>query len=334
VHGEVPEGLHLPLPAGPRPQHALPAPRPQRGPVWLPGPGAAVGLLLSPGRPRHPAAQVGVAVLAQRLRDVARHARGLSYAVQTVVLDLAVDRREVAVLVDARRGQEAEVGRVLWEQFRALCSPGPTAEEVAHVVEGLAEELDTDPTAPDAVLSELTDAAGCLLDGVPCRPASEVLADRSTVTPEDVRAELAAMSATALLHLPEGSSLGPAPAIEEVSWCGRLPELPAGTVYRAPLRSRLRGGGKSTLVVSPAGLAHRDDDGDVHSLPWEWVQAVVPVDDGRGLFLVTGNMCSALVHPTTYGPRAVAAVRAALPPWLRVLEPVTVGDARPAAAAV
>jgi zinc protease len=302
--------------------------------VWLPGPGPGVGLLLAPERPRDPAVQVGVAVLAQRLRDVARHARGLSYAVQTVVLDLAAHRRDVAVLVDARRGQEAEVGRVLWEQFRALCSPGPTAEEVAHVVEALAEELDTDPAGPDAVLGELTDAAGCLLDGVPYRPAADVLADWATVTPEQVRAELAAMSATALLHLPEGAPLGPAPAIEAVPWCGRLPELPAGTVYRAPLRSRLRGGGKAALVVSPAGLAHRDDDGDVHSLPWEWVQAVVPVDDGRGLFVVAGNMCTALVHPSTYGPRAVAAVRAALPPGLRVLEQVTLGDARPAAAAV
>ena len=76
------------LPAG-----AVPVPRPQSGPVWTKGHGAGVGLLLSAGSAGDPALTMGVEVLKERLRDSARLARGLSYSVDSLALDVTAGTR-------------------------------------------------------------------------------------------------------------------------------------------------------------------------------------------------------------------------------------------------
>ncbi len=304
-HGPLPAGLRLPLPAGPRPVRRLPAPRPQDGPVWTRTDVPGVGLLLATDTPADAALAVGVQVAGERLRERARRDRGLSYAVDSLSLDLAPDRREVALVVDARPGRDTEVADLVWRTFTELCTDGPTPEEVAHAVAGLESELDEE----DAAGAELADAAYCAATGLPFRPAAETLAAWRGLTPADVSAALRRAKPTAVLAVPDTVPWDGPAGVARRPLCGTLPQLPAGTCFRPPLHRRLLDpGARVALVVSEDGLAHRDADGDVHGVPWSRVEALVPTDDGRGVTVVSRDLCTVRVHPDRYGPRAVAAV--------------------------
>ncbi|SFO21259.1 hypothetical protein SAMN05660359_02080 [Geodermatophilus obscurus] len=304
-HGPLPTGLRLPLPAGPRPRRRLPVPRPQDGPVWTRTDVPGVGLLLATDTPDDVALAVGVQVAAERLRERARHARGLSYAVDSLTLDLAPDRREVALVVDARSGRDAEVADLVWATVGELCAEGPARQEVAHAVAGLEAELDEE----DAVGTELADAAYCAATGLPFRPAAETLAAWRAVTPADVVAALRRAEPTAVLAVPDTAAWdGPAGTVRR-PLCGIVPELPEGTLFRPPWHRRLLDpAARVALVVSDEGLAHRDADGDVHGVPWSRVEALVPTDDGRGVTVVSRDLCTVLVHPDRYGRHALEAV--------------------------
>ncbi len=321
-HGPLPEGLRLPLPDGPRPQRRVPAPRPQDGPVWTRTDAPGVGLLLATDRPADVALAVAVDVVKDRLRERARHTRGLSYAVDSLTLDLAADRREVAVVVDARSGRDAEVADLLWQTFAELCADGPTAGEVAHAVAGLEAELDEE----DAAGAELADAAYCAAVGLPSRPAAATLAAWRATTPAQVTAALRRAEPTAVLAVPDTAVWdGPDPRVVRRPLCGTLPDLPPGTLFRPPLHRRLLDpGARVALVVSDDGLAHRDADGDVHGIPWSRVEALVPTDDGAGVSVVSRDLCAVLVHPDRYGRRAVAAVVDRVPAAVRLSRPVDV----------
>ncbi|WP_139173420.1 insulinase family protein [Geodermatophilus telluris] len=325
-HGPLPEGLRLPLPAGPRPVRHVPVPRPQDGPVWTRTDAPGVGLLLATAAPGDAALAVGVGVLEERVRERARHASGLSYAVDSLTLDLAADRREVAVVVDARTGRDGEVADLLWRTFAQLCADGPTPEEVAHAVAGLEAEHDDE----DAAGTELADAAYCAAVGLPFRAAADTLAAWRAVTPAAVTAALRGTEPTAVLAVPDTASWDGPAGVPRRPLCGTLPELPAGTVFRPRLLRRLLDpAARVALVVSDDGLAHTDADGDVHGIPWARVEAVVPTEDGRGVSVVGRDLCGVRVHPDLYGRRAVAAVTGRVPaavvlPRPRAAEPDTV----------
>ncbi|MGY1602609.1 insulinase family protein [Geodermatophilus sp. SYSU D00815] len=324
-HGDLPAGLSLTLPPGPRPQRPVPEPRRQAGPVWSPAPmGEGAGLLLA-GAPRDHALNVGLHVLSGRLTDVARTERGLSYSTGTEVLDVTADRRESALYVDAREGRAAEVGRILWEQFDSLCRTGPTAEELAHVVTGLAEEFDADEDA--FVCGELGGAALGELGPVPFLPAEQALAAWRAVTPAQVAAALSAAAATALLVVPQGTVLRTAVGgIEQRPFCGVVPVAPKGRQFRPSAFRRVRDrAARVRLVVSDAGLADVDADGDVHFTPWDGIEAVVPADRGEGFSVITREMCVIPVDPAVQGRGAVTAVRERLPEHLWV-RPVAAAD--------
>ncbi|MGY1735232.1 hypothetical protein [Geodermatophilus sp. SYSU D00684] len=319
-HGPLPGGLRLPLPDGPRPARRVPVPRPQDGPVWTHTDAPGVGLLLATDTPGDAALTVGVDVLQDRLRERARHDRGLSYGVDSLTLDLAPDRREVAVVVDARTGRDAEVAGLLWQTFAELCADGPDAAEVAHAVAGLEAELDDE----DAVGTELADAAYCAATGLPFRPAADTLAAWRAVTPAQVTAALRRAGATAVLGVPDTAAWDGPAGVARRPLCGTLRELPAGTVFRPPLLRRLLDpAARVALVVSDDGLAHTDADGDVHGIPWSRVEAVVPTDDGRGVSVVGRDLCGVRVHPDLYGRRAVAAVTGRVPPAALLPRPRT-----------
>jgi hypothetical protein len=327
-HGPRPEGLRLPLSEGWRTVRPVPRPRPQTGPVWTTGPTAGVGLLVRADGPADLALDVALDVLEERVRDVARHQRGLSYSVDSIPVDTG-DAREFAVLVDARDGHEAEVARLLWDAYRALAERGPTWAEVAHAVGGRLESVEQ---AGDAVVAELGRAALDELADRPSRTSAELLAAWQKVTPEAVTAALRATLSSAILAVPTGVEL---PAlgggIDRRPLCDVAPVLPAGARFGPPALARILGRSRRRLVVGDRVLAEADDDGAVHVLPWTDVEAVEPSADGRGMLVVGRNLCTVDVHEDRYGRRAVAAVRARLPRelWLPVA-PVPV--AAPAAA--
>ncbi len=304
-HGPLPADLRLPLPAGPRPVRGLPVPRPQDGPVWTRTDVPGVGLLLATDTPDDVALAVGVQVAGERLRERARHARGLSYAVDSLTLDLAAGRREVALVVDARSGRDAEVADLVWRTVAELCAEGPTRKEVAHAVAGLEAELDEE----DAVGSELADAAWCAASGLPLRTPARTLAAWRAVTPADVTAALRRAEPTAVLAVPDTAVWDGPAGMARRPLCGIVPELPEGALFRPPWHRRLLDpAARVALVVSDEGLAHRDADGDVHGIPWSRVEALVPTGDGCGVTVVSRDLCTVLVHPARFGRRALEAV--------------------------
>ncbi len=319
-HGDRPDGLRLPLPAGSPPERPLPATRVQTGPLWLQGPTAGAGLLLTVADPLDAAVGVGLDVLTERMRDVARMERGLSYSADMEVVEVAPGHREVAVLVDAREGQEAEVARVLWEQYLDLCDRGPSRAEVEHSVEGFAEHLDS---GDDAVLADLSRTAFAQVFGLPVRPAAERLPAWRAVTPEQAAAALRACRPSAVLALPEKVNPGPLPGgIERTYLCNYVPVLARGTMFRPSLLARaLHREARISLVVTDTILAHGDSDGDGHVIPWPEVEAAIPAREGNGVFVVGRNLCGIDVHEDVYGRRAVDAVRAHLPRHVWVQAP-------------
>jgi predicted Zn-dependent peptidase len=318
-HGELPADLRLALPDGPRPERPAPEERPQERPAWMQGATPGVGLLLTSTPTPNNALNVAVEVLEGRLTDVARHQRGLSYAVTREIVDVVPGRREIAVVVDAREGQEAAVAAVLWEQFRELCEGGPSADEVAHVIDGFAESVDA---GDDAVSAELGRAAFASVFGLPVRTASDSLASVRTVTPESAAAALRATRPTAILMVPNGVEPSLPDDIERSYLCNYVPELPAGPTFRPPLLARVRSKeARLRLVVTDDGLAHGDADGDGHAIPWTEVEAALPAVQGSGIFVVGRNLCGIDVHEDLYGRRAVEAVRSRLPQHVWVPAP-------------
>ena len=317
-HGALPEDLTLALPSGPRPVRPAPEPRWQQGPFWAQGPVFDGAGLLLEGAPRDPALAVGVKVLEERLGDIARHARGLSYSAGVEFVNTAPDRRDIALYVDAREGQAGEVGRILWEQFWTLSGQGPSAEEIAHVVAGLEEELDADED--DFVRGELAGAAFGEVNEVPFLPARAALDAWRTVTPQKVTAALHAARERAIVVLPEGVRLMTAlDAAVQQHFCGIVPQVPDGVVFRpSVLKRTVSRRPRMELIVSDAGLAHRDEDGDLHFVPWADVETVVPNEGDEGFAVVGRNLCLFPVFPELFGRKACEAVRARIPAsrWL------------------
>jgi hypothetical protein len=310
-HGDLPEGLRLPLPEGPPPVHRRPGVRAQAGPVWMNGPAVGAGLLLTCTDPFDAGFGLAVEVLLERLRDVARHERGLSYNADIEVVDVGRDHREVAIVVDAREGQEAEVAGILWQQFQDLCTRGPAEAEIAHALAGFAEHLEA---GDEAVAADLMKAAFAVVFGLRYRTPAESYAAWSAVTPADAARALREAAPTAVVVVPEGVVLAELPGIERAAFCGQVPELPAGHAFRPPALARLRSkDARTTLVVAEEGLGHIDADGDRHLLAWSDVEAAMPSSEGNGVAVVGRNLCLIEVHEQVYGRRAVEAVRARVP---------------------
>jgi hypothetical protein len=325
-HGPRPDDLRLPLPEGPRPERIATPARPQPGPVWLQGPTPGVGLLLTTRLRWDSAFDVALDVLRERMRDIARHERGLSYHADIEFLDVAPDHREVAVVVDAREGQEAEVARLLWQQYLELARTGPTVAELAHALGGLEEFLDS---GDEAVLGELVKAAYAELVGIRYRPSADMLVAWRAVAPEEAAEALRRTLSTAVLVVPADVDPGElGSGIRQVPLCNVVPDLPPGTTYRPPLVARaVSRATRVRLVVNDDVLAHEDADGDRHVIPWSEVEAAVPALDGKGLFVVGRNLCGFEVHEDLYHRRAVEAVRAHIPAhlWLPEPRPVDAG---------
>ena len=324
-HGPLPEGMSLRLPSGPRPLRPVPEPCHQPGPFWTQGPVFDGAGLLLVGPPRDPALTIAVRVLEERMGDIARHARGLSYSAGVEFVDSAPDRRDIALYVDAREGKAAEVARLLWEQYWSLSGEGPTAEEIAHVVAGLEEELDGD--VDEFVQGELSAAARSQVQQVPFLSLRDVLEPWRAVTPEQAAAALCATRGTAIVAVPEGVELLTAlDTIGKRFYCGIAPQLPTGAVFRPSALKRLgRSARRMQLVIADVGLGHRDEDGDDHFIAWPDIEAVVPLETGDGFVVVGRNMCTFPVVPELFGKAPCQEVRVRIPAERWMARPVPAG---------
>ncbi|MFF8387030.1 peptidase M16 family protein [Streptomyces kanasensis] len=312
--GPPPEGLRLPLPDGRPPQRTTPAAR--TGPSWDEAPieGAAIALATPVGSP---AAALGLALLEHRLTELARHRRGLSYAVQAESSLRDAHTVDTLLSLDCRPGQEAETAELLWQEVLRLGRELPTEAELKDEIEGFRESYE-DPRALEA---ELDRAACAQLFGLPSRDAAARLAALRAVVPEDVRACLARATA--------GAQLAVAPDVEPrlAAPDGRpLPRgacwehgvLPAGEVFRPPLSARARYGAarRSRLVLTGDGVAEIDGDGRLHHIRFDEIVGLERDGDDRTLFGASG--CLMELSPRKYSGcgKVIRAVDAAVPAGL------------------
>lgn len=315
--GPPPAGLRLPLPAGPRPAHDVRPPAVADGPRWFTEQVPSVGVSLT-GTPDSRVWTIGLLALAERLRLSARHDRGLSYDIGAELAYFDSTTADRMVWIDAREGQEREVAEILWDILTALATDGPTAEEIGHEVQAVVA-MHADPRSVTAVLD---DAARCELFDRPHQTVDEFLRDVATVTPEEVAARFEQALRTALLVVPEYTELElTAPDGRPVDrlGAGSGDRLPDGQVFRPSLRDLATSAAarRCRMVLTPSGVAYRDEAGEVHEVRFDDVVGVQEDGDGRIVFGRDGSVVP--VHPSLFrGVRpAVAAVDAAVPAGLR-----------------
>jgi len=319
--GPPPDGLRLPLPAGERPAHPQNPAVERGGPVWCPDAAPSPGLGLS-ALAAETVSAMAVAILHERLVDVARHQHGISYQVESDLVQVDPERVEWVVHLDARAGQEQRAAEVLWEQAVDLAAKGPSPEELEHERAAVREMWED----PRAVVVDLDRAARAELFGYEARSRAQVGTARDAVTAADVRQVMRAALGTAVVVVPDEVDLSlttPDGAVVAEGGCPRSRTIPAGKVYRPPLLARgmSREARAARLIQLEDGFAAVDGDGDVHTVLFDDVVGVEVSDVGRVLFSRHG-----CVVPITHGlwARVEPAIRRAddvLAPHLRFAAP-------------
>ncbi|MFV0126200.1 hypothetical protein ACLGI4_00450 [Streptomyces sp. HMX112] len=309
--GPPPEGLRLPLPEGRPPRRTAPAAR--TGASWDEAPieGAGIALAMPLGSP---AAALGLALLEHRLTELARHRRGLSYAVQ--VESSLRDEHTVDSLLslDSRPGQEAEIADLLWQEALRLGRELPTEAELKEEIEGFRESY----ADPRAVEAELGSAASAQLFGLPSRDAAARLAALRAVVPEEVRACFTQALATAQLAVapdvePRLAALDGRPLPRGACW--EHGGLPAGETFRPPLlaRAKYSGARRSRLVLTGDGVAELDGDGRVHRIRFAEIVGLERDGEDRTLFAASGCLMELSPHKYSGCGKVIRAVDAAVP---------------------
>lgn len=169
-------------------------------------------------------------VLRDRVEDDLRHRRGLSYTVDTHLLQPQEDRRFLAVSADCRDGEEAVAARALWQALTRLADDGPTEEELAHERDGLAEYL----ADPRSEVEEARAAAVALATGLPALTRDELWQEALGLTAGAVQQAARQAREAALLGVPVGTEPG-------LSGLTPLPGWSAGAVPGEAFPRRRRG---------------------------------------------------------------------------------------------
>lgn len=273
--GPPPDGLRLPLPDGTRPVRVTPPVVSGAAASWSAEPSPAIGLALQGSR-RAASAIAAMAVLRERLVHTARREHGITYDVDDMQVDLDADRAERLIWLDACEGQEAQAATLLWRTANDLAATGPTAEELAFVVEGMRHQAD-DPRVAEP---ELEHAAYTRLLGFPYRTITGLADEIAALTPARVAASLTESLRTALLTVPE--DVEPDIGLPR-GHCPRPPTPPTGREFRQPRLLRLvnREARTSRLILGTSGVTFVDTDGDTHHIEFTDVVGMRADEDGR-----------------------------------------------------
>lgn len=306
--GPPPPGLSLPLPSGPAPERPPSAPRGPELPALVEiGPEGLV--VLGAEAPYGVAVGAACRVLRSRVEDELRHRRGLSYVVTLDQVPVAGDRRFVAVTADCHDGREPVAARALWQELRRLAESGPTAEELAHDLDGLSAYVED----PRAVLEELHEAAVAEVTGAPFVGAAELRDRLQQVTPDEVAAAAAALRDGALVGVPFDT---------EVTLAG-APRLSTRSTAALPGEAypRRRGGDAprgARLVVGDEGVSVVLNPSEVLTVRWVDARALLQLGpDEWSLLGADGVSVPLAAGDWQAGDQAVARVRAAVPEELQ-----------------
>lgn len=238
IHGTIPRGLRIDLPPYPAPAMT------PLCPVGLTLPGFVVagrgGIGLSLAGPQSDPAAVTLAILQERLTQVLRHERGLSYGVRGTRDRLDRDTSHAWLVADALPEQTAMVGHSMLATLESLAEGGSTDEEAGDYLRRLRSAYES-PSGPAMVMSR---QAQDILSGRRPRDPAETLLAVSEVDNTAVSGAAGQLLGQMIVATPQL-----VPAIQ-----GRMPRLPlwwAATITGATLRSIDSG---SSLTVGDQGV--------------------------------------------------------------------------------
>jgi hypothetical protein len=200
-----PEDLRLGLPAGPAPDRA---PHPEPLPGALPGYGLSTmeGLTASFLVDVDPALrQVVGGVLEETLTRRLRTERGLVYDVSLVSFRVDGTTSSWTVMADPQDAGLDEATLLLHQVLQDLAATGPDPEVLAHVV---AQSRSQAASVDGRIGLVLAEAEGDVR-GLTSTPWAAVEQRMASVTPEEVRAALAAIVPTLILTVPARVGLRP-----------------------------------------------------------------------------------------------------------------------------
>ncbi|MGV9990902.1 insulinase family protein [Streptomyces sp. NPDC003374] len=311
IAGErLPAGLSLKLPAGDR--HPLPAVTsalPVTPAYFSDGTG---GVLLDGVVTDTAAARLYAGVLERELSRALRQEGGYSYTTATDYSPRRDGYALVTAFADALPDrQDAVLGGFV--DVLAALQAGRIGQAGLDAVRGRA---DMALTAPDAAVRELPGMAEDLLAGRPSRTPDELRAELWAVTPADLHAVALEAARTALMQVPAGHS---------ADWAGYTAAPTTSPYAVTGRRFDPVGGNGAALVVGEEGVslvsgaAH--GSGRAATVLYRSCAAVLSRPDGGRRLIGTDGICVD-VEPALYGVDAhtMAVLDAAVPPdavvWL------------------
>jgi zinc protease len=313
IHGTIPRGLRIELPPYPAPAAA------PLCPVSVPLPGFMVagrgGIGLSLAGPRSDPAAVTLAILQERLTQVLRHERGLSYGVRATRDQLDRDLSHAWLVADALPEQTAMVGHSMLATLESLAEGGSTDEEAGDYLRRLSSTYES-PGGPAIAMHR---QAQDILSGRPPRDPAETLRAISEVDKKAVSEAAGQLLGQMIVATPQL-----VPAIQ-----GRMPRLPlwsAAAITGTTLRSADSG---SSLTVGDQGVMRTTEAGQHVTIHSGAVAALFRWNDKKRTLVGTDGF-TLLLDPAEWpdGDTVVRSIEGRIDPRL-VISIDSPGPARP-----
>ena len=292
VVGEPPGSLELGLPEGTR--TPLPAQEPiadVRYPsVYAFGPSGSIAASFLV--PRLTAAQAGLSIAAERIREQLRYRGGVTYGVESWYDPVTSEQAHSILWADAMEHNVTLVRNGVLTALSDLADHGPTDEELVRETEAMRASA-ADPTA---LPSYLYMDAHRELTGADFLSPAALVAEYEALRPADVAGAVADAFDTLLLVLPEGVSV---PG-------GRFQPYPKGSTGSVEgrrfrrRRSRLgRRQGEEVLTVGEEGITLRGADLTV-TITFVACEALLRWEEGDLRTLIARDGSQLFIDPTEW----------------------------------
>jgi hypothetical protein len=313
LSGPPPDGLRLPLPAGPwrppptsRPIAQLTMPLARDWPFPVVGLSAMVTT-------KHPIA-VPVGILRERLRRALRTEKGLIYDIEETLAPLDAETAHLSMTAETTMDRAASVRDGIMVELDELVRAGPSAEELAVGVARAQETLDHPVDQGD-----LDYWATMRLLGAQAKTKALSLSERDALTAADCQAVYRKIRESAIMALPEGIS---APS-DFASDDGSFGDVITGKLYKPTLRW-LPFIEKRPLVVGEEGFAVIDRGGQFVVRYDDCVAWEIHSDGSRVGWRSDGGYLEFHPRAVSGGRDAIADLDRRIPPALHV--PVDCAD--------
>jgi zinc protease len=287
--GPPPPGLRLELPQGER--RPLPPLEPLR--QMLPGwyvDDATGGIALGSLVPRNSTSSVFRQIAHNRLRDLLRTERALSYAPAVLYEPLDAHTAHLVLCADSDLHRREELAEAFGEVFVGLTHFDEA--EVAAAKEQLFDYWTGSQAVPpqERLIGDTQRAAVDYLYGMDYQTVEQLQEDAAAVTPEDLAEFAQVVRQTALFAVPGEATVRPWLGVEVPRATARIVEGRAVASIDAPVLPE-------RLIHGPEGVGVRWPDGSHRTIRYDSLAAAVSFDDGA-VHLIGNDAAVLQIEPT------------------------------------